>query len=454
MNNQSDDLLAALLMQINKIDFHELSGIESGKRISEKYKCVTVIDELLRIASENDLDLCVLKNAVHIYSSAYWLMIKNHDFDNFLGNVGLKMGIEKTDATYHKFIHDLKKQFFLSVPTPDVRIDGRISLLNLQNGTFEFNPGERLLREFRKEDYLTYQLGYEYNPEATCPMFEEFLNKVLPDKECQLILSEYAGYTFTRNLRLEACLFLVGVGANGKSVVFHIVNNLLGTEHITNFSLSELKEDYNRTELEGKLLNYSSELGKDLDLNIFKQIVSMERISTKPMYRKPGWLKYIPKLMANCNMLPIAEVTPAFFRRCMLLPFKVVIPREERDPELAFKIIKKELPGVFNWFIKGYDRIIKNKAFTKSDLSDEFLDNYAYDSDNVRQFIEDEGYKRSATAYILRPALYSRYQSHCFLTRTIAERPGIFRQRLESLGIVIERHKDGNRVYLDPPLGN
>lgn len=48
----------------------------------------------------------------------------------------------------------------------------------------------------------------------------------------------------------------------------------------------------------------------------------------------------------------------------MILPFNVTIPEAERDPELAAKIINTELSGIFNWILKGLNRILKNKRFT------------------------------------------------------------------------------------------
>jgi putative DNA primase/helicase len=46
---------------------------------------------------------------------------------------------------------------------------------------------------------LTYQLPFEYNPKAQAPLFEQYLNRVLPEKEKQLILAEYLGFLFIPN---------------------------------------------------------------------------------------------------------------------------------------------------------------------------------------------------------------------------------------------------------------
>src|SRR5690606_14910936 len=137
-------------------------------------------------------------------------------------------------------------------------------LINLQNGTFEITPTKQFLREFKSEDFLTYQLPFEYNPKAECPLFKSFLNEVQPDESAQNVLAEFVASIFIRRntLKLEKALLLYGTGANGKSVFFEVINALLGTESVCNFALDKLTDDsgYSRAVFASKLLNYSSEL--------------------------------------------------------------------------------------------------------------------------------------------------------------------------------------------------
>lgn len=95
-------------------------------------------------------------------------------------------------------------------------------MINLQNGTFEISSQGTKLRPFDRSDFITYQLPFEFNPQAKAPLFEAYLNKVLPDKERQRALAEYLGYIFIKHgsnaLKEEKALILYGTGANGKSV--------------------------------------------------------------------------------------------------------------------------------------------------------------------------------------------------------------------------------------------
>ncbi len=121
-------------------------------------------------------------------------------------------------------LHALLEQLINHVQTPIGKLEKLdplkdIVLVNLKNGTFEIAPENTRLRPFNRNDFITYQLPFDYDPSAKAPMFEDYLNRVLPDKDSQNILSEYLGSIFIRNstLKLEKALLLHGSGANGKS---------------------------------------------------------------------------------------------------------------------------------------------------------------------------------------------------------------------------------------------
>ena len=88
-------------------------------------------------------------------------------------------------------------------------------MINLKNGTFVCENGSYEIRPFSPEDRLTYQLSFEYDPNAKVPKFLQFLDEVIPEKEARMVVAEYIGYIFAKHLRWEKCLVLLGSGANG-----------------------------------------------------------------------------------------------------------------------------------------------------------------------------------------------------------------------------------------------
>jgi putative DNA primase/helicase len=123
------------------------------------------------------------------------------------------MGVEFTTATEVIFVDSLYRQFAFSAHLQPPEFSKGKVLINLQNGTFEITTKRSNLRELSPDDFLTYQLPFAYDPTAECPIYMKYLYRVLLDKTAQAVLSEYAGYLFTRNgkgLKFEKFLILYG----------------------------------------------------------------------------------------------------------------------------------------------------------------------------------------------------------------------------------------------------
>lgn len=444
-------VLTILLYQIKPIDYREKAGIEGSDKVTRRQQIVITIDVTLETAIANNWGLCTKNDFIYVFNSRFWQAVETNDFKTFLGLVALKMGIPILEAKHHQFKEELYKQFLSSsnLPTPELKEQ---TLINLQNGTFEIsNTGVQVLREYRQEDFIKYQLPFVYDPGAKCPMFIKFLNRVVPDIDCQMVLAEYLGYIFTRGLKLEKVLILYGTGANGKSVFFEIVNALLGSENVSNFSLQSLTkvDSYQRALLINKLVNYASEINGKLESSVFKLLASGEPVEARRIYGDPFIMTVYAKLLFNANELPKdIEFTNAFFRRFLIVPFSQTIPEEEQDPELAKKIIENELSGIFNWVLDGLQRILKQRKFTSSATIAEQNRNYRKEADSVALFIEDEGYQPSdGHPNVYLKTLYSDYKAFCsdngYRTCSIKT----VSDRLRNSGYIIEKNRDGRIVF-------
>lgn len=131
-----------------------------------------------------------------------------------------------------------------------------------------------------------------------------FLNQVLPEKESQMILAEYLGYIFINNLKLEKCLILKGEGSNGKSVIFEIVQALLGEHNTCSYTISNLcnENGYFRAQLGNYLLNYSSELGGKISIpTCLRSLSAMNPL----MHVLPMGIHSFFVIMGNSCLTPI-----------------------------------------------------------------------------------------------------------------------------------------------------
>ena len=443
-------VLLGLLQQIKPVDFRKRAGIEDGDKISRKLYVVISIDEIVNISIANSWGLCTKNGFIYVFNSKYWQAVNaDDDFKPFLADAAIKMGVPELEAKYHQFKDELYKQF-LSASNLSIPETGGNILINLINGTYEISENSQTLRPPQREDFIKYQLPFEYDKNAKCPKFDKYIVRVLPDKDCRDVLSEYIGSIFAPKIKLEKSAILYGSGANGKSVLFEVVNAILGNENVCSYSLQNLTkyDSYQRAELSNKLLNYASEINGKLEASIFKQLASGEPVEARQIYGKPFIMRDYGKLMFNCNELPReVEQTDAFFRRFIIIPFNQTIPDEEQDFELSKKIIASELSGVFNWILDGLRRILVQRKFTRSDLVREQIDNFRLESDSVALFIDDAGYSTTFENYIPLKEMYAEYKGFCYDNGYKACALRTVSARLKSLKYESERKNTGYVIY-------
>lgn len=430
------------------------------KKITQKHYKIITIEKLMGLMKAKQWGLCHRQGFYYAYNGQYWVTIDAEVIKSFLKAVALKMGVPKFDAKDADFSRKLFEQFVSDAYLPEPERDGKKVLINLQNGTFEITPEGHKLKEFSLDDFITYQLPFNYEPEADAPLFKRFLAEVLPDQQSRAVLSEYFGWIFIKNLKLEKALILYGSGANGKSVIFDILTALLGPENVTSYPLKSLTDEqgYHRAKLSQTLVNYASEISGSLDVNMFKALISGEPVQARLPYKEPFMLTDYGKFIFNANELPVAsEITRAFFRRFLILPFPVEIPPEQQDKKLADKIISRELPGVLNWILEGLQRLIKQGNFSPCLAADAAADQYRAESDTVKLFVDEYEYEKTAETgpeyqYQLK-AVYTNYREYCSNDGYRNVSKGKFKKRLLAIGFIIDRTSKGLTLYAKKTAG-
>jgi len=422
----------------------DLQSKVSKFKLNQKHFIVGTVHHILETAKKCNWGLCKNLGFVYVFNGEFWKPLEEDDLKTFLSKAAKKAGVQKVDALHYEFVDKLNKQFLLHAHLPNPKGSDEY-LINLQNGTFKISNGKFVLKDFDRNDFLKYQLPFAYDPEATAPTFLRFIDEVLPDPERQMVLAEFFGHLFT-NIKLEKALLCFGGGANGKSVFFEIINAMLGSENVSNYSLQSLTEEkgYHRAMLANKLINYASEISGKLKTDLFKGLASGEKVEARHIYKQPFIIENYARLAFNTNELPReVEHTEGYFRRFLIVPFDVTIPVEKRDPDLPNKIIKNELAGVFNWVLEGLNRVIENKKFTPCKASDEVLKQFKYESDSAKQFLEEYNYTPCPEGKVHQKFLYSEYRQFCIGDGMQPLKKLNFRKRLESFGIVTQKDNNG-----------
>jgi putative DNA primase/helicase len=437
--------------------------IKDGKsKIPQSIIAVVVSDYLINLTSQIGYKLAQLYSndievkAGYLFNGKYWQPFNEGFIRNLLRDILVKMGYDPLEAQTVRLLNTLVQTFWTKAPKCPSRDNNQI-LINLDNGTLEISPdGSVKQRKFSQCDYMLYCLPYAYDAKALSPLFTEYLNRVLPDKESQNILQELMGSVFIKNINLEKIGILYGSGANGKSVLMKIIITLLGNSNVSQMDLKALttdrNADNNRAQLMGKLLNFAPEINAKGEQahDLIKRMASGEAIQVKILYKDTITISDYAKLIFNANMLPSdVELSHGFFRRFLIVEFDQTISDKEKDPELANNIIANELPAVLNWMIEGAKRLQQNKKFSMCKKSDDLLNRYRLESDVVAMWIEERGYiphefltklLKDLTPDLRDFAMSGGYKSPS--DKTIAE-------RMRNLGFKTEKPKGyPTRIYI------
>jgi len=354
------------------------------------------------------------KQDIYVYIGTHWKFLLQQQVIDFVRDCCRKMGLLDSLTGSYDFMNPLIEQIafrrsrhtFNRAPANEVWI-------NMQNGTLEIHDdGSVKFREHRSSDFFNYCLNYGYEPNAQCPKWESFLNEVLPEQQMQMLLAEYVGYCFTKNMKLEKMAVFYGTGCNGKSVTMDVIEHILGKENVSHVSLSSATtDDENRTHLEGKLVNISPESNKNIDAATLKQLVSGEPINVRKLYVGSYVIYDYAKLITSFNVLPPVESSFGYFRRWLLFPFNVTISDDKQDINLVYKLCD-ELPGIMNWILEGLKRLATTKCFTESEMCKKALKDYQLRSNTGLSFLADRCEVNDEAKTKLKD-LYSSYLSYC-----------------------------------------
>ena len=453
------NILESLLVYVDAVSPREVAKIEDDAQLSEKELVVVTVEHVLNVAIENKWALARYQDSYYVYTGTHWKKISDDELRSFLGKSAERIKIDKFLARHYQFKENLLKQFYSSAYFAPPVFDNGETRINLSNGTYVISKEKHYLKNYDSKDFLLYKLSFPYDPGAAAPMFDQYLDRVLPVKEKQMVLSEFMGYLFVKNslLKLEKALILYGTGSNGKSVFFEIVLKLLGNDNVSNYSLQNLTDDksYTRSLLSGKILNYGSEISTKLNPTTFKMLVSGEPIEARMIYGKPYLLTDYARFMFNTNVLPKdVEQNPGFFRRFIIMHFDQTIGDNEKNTGLANEIIANELPGVFNWLLEGLNRLLAQGDFTYCSAINNALEEFKKNSDSVNLFLDDGGFEPSIDETKPLKTLYSHYDNYCDDSGYTACSLKSFSERLKNYGYVINRKSAGRVVHISKTLIN
>ena len=337
--------------------------------------------------------------------------------------------------------------------------------INVLNGTLELKVGEWVLREHRREEYLTQQLPVTYDVDATCPLFIKFLDDIFKPqvaflcedkdkakaavdaakdaKDKALLILEMLGYTLLQTCCYEKFIVLLGKGCNGKSVLLKVLQALLGKYGYSAVTPADLSSETSRLMLRGKLANIVPELpvGSMLSDNAMKSFTSGEAIDAKKLYEDKLTINPFATLWLGTNNLPHSkDLSRGMFRRALLVNFNQSFEGRE-DVNLIDKLLT-ELPGILTAACNAYAAVtLRENGFTIPASSVEAVKAWRMSCDQVAQFVEDRCHTGPAFGPISHSELFDAFKAWADEQNIKHSVSGkAFTDRLEALGFPAGKH--------------
>lgn len=350
-------------------------------------------------------------------------------------------------------------QVTLPYPIGPEAFDQHPWLLNVCNGCIDLRTGE--LRPHQRQDYITHCLPVTFDPDAKCPTWNNFLHRIMGgggpwdddtgksvkdivaanEQARQLIgyLQRCVGYTLSGDTSEECFFLLHGIGRNGKSKVLETIAALLGSyakqAEMSTFLAREkdgVRDDL--ADLRGSRFVSAVEIqeGRRMAEALIKQLTGGDRIKARFLFSK--LFEYTPtfKVWLAVNHLPVIRGTDlAIWERIRRIPFRVTIPKPERDKRLLEKLLR-ELPGILNWAIEGC-LTWQSKGLEEPEAITAAIGEYRAEMDIVKRFVDEccmtgQDYKTKA-GY-----LFAAFTRWCQEIREAAVTQTAFGLRLKELG--------------------
>lgn len=395
--------------------------------------------------------------ADRLYSFA--LQIKDEDTRNRYIKRVQKLQMRKNRKTMiedAKSVHPVKMSIF----------DGNKYLFNCANGTLDLTSLQ--FRPHDPADFITRMSTVSYDPDATCPRWDQFVDEVMQgNKTVAKYLQKAIGYTMTGDTSLECLFILFGpTTRNGKTTTIETILRVMGEYGCSakpdmlasNFrgpSNGGPSEDVAR--LAGARFVGISEMEQKLTLNasLTKQLTGNGSITARFLHQNSFDFRLQAKIFIDTNYLPNANDKTLFESgRLKVIPFRRHFEEHEQDKTLKATLTAPEnLSGILNWCIEGYHLFKREGLEEPKDVQDATAQ-YAQDSDRIAQFVDawmEEGTDEERRPYEASTrAAYRVYSSWCDDMNYRPDNYKNFRASIEKIFSVCLKHPigGGNRISM------
>jgi putative DNA primase/helicase len=239
-------------------------------------------------------------------------------------------------------------------------------------------------------------LDFAFDPHPPKPArWEQFLAELWPDDpESRDTLQEVFGYCLTPRTHLQKIFMVVGPMRSGKGTIGRVLRRLLGERNVCGPTLANMSEPFGLSILIGKSLAIIADArisGRTDTAVVTERLLSISGEDPLSVPRKylPVWTgKLSSRFLLLTNELPrIEDASGALASRFIILTLSQSF--YGREDHGLFERLLPELPGILNWALEGWDRLIARGRFVQPASSSELLQQFEDLGSPVGAFIRD-----------------------------------------------------------------
>jgi len=344
---------------LHPLDYDDEGGFDGSIRDIRTAERANYVWQLAKKTGDDDI-LAQHKGPIYSYQDGVW---RDDDGERMRQIAGQSLDIGFSKAVVNELEEQVRKDRMKrpdELGAPDATIMCENGLLDLL--TKEVTPA-------KPDHHALAKIPTEYNPDADCPRWEEFVNESVDTEEERLKLQEYAGYTLWRHSQdFGKAMFLVGPTDSGKGTALKALKQVLGRDNVAAESLHDLIQTrWGTAQLYGNIANVRNEVTPSGlgEVQKFKELTGGEdEVSAEFKGQDKFQFVVTQKFLFSTNEVPtIQNADEAFYNRLLFVRFPNTVPPEEQDKQLLDKLAE-EKSGILNWMLEGLERLLEQGQFT------------------------------------------------------------------------------------------
>jgi P4 family phage/plasmid primase-like protien len=419
-----------------------------------------VIDRIKRKEGDGHAPLIWDESTFWVYKDGYWSPFSDNMVKKVVARIN-RWAVPMSDRQENFSVNDgfVRSVYNVVKVEADSKgfFSGEIPVgIGFRNGFVQVSDRGIHISEHKAENRQRHAHDFDWDPNAECPRWLQFLEEVFArddDKEeKKRFLAQFLGATLTGQAAVHnRAVLLIGVGANGKSVLCDVVEGLFPPKAVSSIPPHVMSNPNRVHVLSGALLNIVTDIPtKELkDAGGFKQVISGDPIEGRRLYENPFRFRPVAGHIFSANELPLAhDHSTGFFRRWVVMDFNsrfdpsVAIPRDELVASLL-----NERPGIMRWALEGAVDLMTVKGLFVPSSHERNIEGWKRHSNQVQAYKADmilEEYKCDTD----RPGLtsqrvYDNYKAWAEACHKIIMSKQAFCRRLSALDVPNRRLSTG-----------